>query len=345
MGEDGLGDVMCLSAGRAFRPACYTAFRTNLSTYLSAWVGLLPSAVSCSCSCLLVYGQGLLQTLPGDLTPHEKEASLWSGPSSMVRVQQAGRVASAELNALEKKPSRVRWRRSNPCWGSRRRTQTAPATLLASTLWAVCDVIDVVVNEPSTQGSSKPLSDWSATDLVQGHGRRGQAQDRRDGGVPIVHGFQGGLRPTNYVMMLAASSSFKGMDDMAKYDEAMEDPGGFHGEAQQSRQAYQAGAEADAENHQERKGVGAAQVEQQQEEGAVRALQKAKVKANAKTDAEKVAATKAGETAKALRKTAQQARQEAMHLFAKNPSAESVEGRIKTFGVFGESTAKLELEA
>ncbi|CAM9233841.1 unnamed protein product [Ectocarpus sp. 8 AP-2014] len=36
MGEDGLGDVMCLSARRAFRSACSTAFRTILS--LSAWV-------------------------------------------------------------------------------------------------------------------------------------------------------------------------------------------------------------------------------------------------------------------------------------------------------------------
>lgn len=44
-----------------------------------------------------------------------------------------------------------------------------------------------------------------------------------------------------------------------------------------------------------------------------------------------MAATKAGETAKALRKEAQQAKQEAMHLFAKNPSAESVEGRIKNW--------------
>lgn len=86
--EDGLGDVMCLSAPRAFRPACSTAFHTNLSTHLSTLVGLLPSAVSCSCSCLLLYGQGLLQTLPNDFTPHEKEASLWSGSSSMFRVQQ-----------------------------------------------------------------------------------------------------------------------------------------------------------------------------------------------------------------------------------------------------------------
>lgn len=48
-------------------------------------------------------------------------------------------------------------------------------------------------------------------------------------------------------------------------------------------------AEADAENHQEREGVGVTQVERQQDEGAMRALQKAKkAKANAKTDAEKV---------------------------------------------------------
>ncbi|CBJ30939.1 hypothetical protein Esi_0226_0008 [Ectocarpus siliculosus] len=100
MGEDGLGDVMCLSAGRAFRPACSTAFRTNLSTYLCTWVGLLPSAVSCSCSCLLLYGQGLLQTLPGDFTPHEKEASLWSGPSSMLPVQQVSYVQMCEVEGV-----------------------------------------------------------------------------------------------------------------------------------------------------------------------------------------------------------------------------------------------------
>ncbi|CAM9909484.1 unnamed protein product [Ectocarpus sp. 13 AM-2016] len=35
----------------------------------------------------------LLQTLPSDFTPHEKEASLWSGPPSMLRVQQEGEGA------------------------------------------------------------------------------------------------------------------------------------------------------------------------------------------------------------------------------------------------------------
>ncbi|CAB1104174.1 unnamed protein product [Ectocarpus sp. CCAP 1310/34] len=70
-----------------------------------------------------------------------------------------------------------------------------------------------------------------------------------------------------------------------------------------------------------------------QEESAARALEKAeKAKANAKTDEEKVATMKTGETAKATRKAAQQANQEAMYLFAKNPSAESVEGRIKNWG-------------
>ncbi|CAM9511012.1 unnamed protein product, partial [Ectocarpus fasciculatus] len=70
-----------------------------------------------------------------------------------------------------------------------------------------------------------------------------------------------------------------------------------------------------------------------QEEGVARAVEKAKkAKANAKTDEEKVAATKASATAATLRKAAQQAKQEAMHLFAKKPSAESVEGRIKTWG-------------
>ncbi|CAN0359747.1 unnamed protein product [Ectocarpus sp. 12 AP-2014] len=143
---------------------------------------------------------------------------------------------------------------------------------------------DLVTCYFSPRDSSKPLSDWSATDLVQGHGGRGQAQDRRDGGVPIVHGFEGGLRPTNYVMMLAGSSSFKGKDDMATYDKAMEYPGGFHGEARQSLQAHQAGAEAETENHEERKGVGAAKVARQRDEGAVRALEKAKkTKSDAKT--------------------------------------------------------------
>ncbi|CAB1114380.1 unnamed protein product [Ectocarpus sp. CCAP 1310/34] len=87
-------------------------------------------------------------------------------------------------------------------------------------------------------------------------------------------------------------------------------------------------AEADAENHQERKGVGAAKNDKSQEGSAVKALEKVFKHAEALL----VAATKAGETAKATRKAAQQAKQEAMYLFAKNPSAESVEGRIKNWG-------------
>ncbi|CAN0359707.1 unnamed protein product [Ectocarpus sp. 12 AP-2014] len=39
-----------------------------------------------SSRCLLC--RRLLQTLPSDFTPHEKEASLWSGPPSMLGVQQ-----------------------------------------------------------------------------------------------------------------------------------------------------------------------------------------------------------------------------------------------------------------
>ncbi|CAM9285985.1 unnamed protein product, partial [Ectocarpus sp. 12 AP-2014] len=36
---------------------------------------------------------GLRQTLPSDFTLHEKEASLWSGPPSMLRAQQESKGA------------------------------------------------------------------------------------------------------------------------------------------------------------------------------------------------------------------------------------------------------------
>ncbi|CAN0211366.1 unnamed protein product [Ectocarpus sp. 4 AP-2014] len=142
-------------------------------------------------------------------------------------------------------------------------------------------------------------------------------------------------------MMLAGSSSFKGKDDMATYDEAMEVNGFIEDIRAELTEKL---SRADKRTKQEleqmlrtiKSGKGSVLLksnDKSQDEGAMRALEKAKkVKANAKTDAEKVAATKAGETAKALWKEEQQAEQEAMHLFAKNPSAESVEGRIRNWG-------------
>ncbi|CAN0323358.1 unnamed protein product, partial [Hapterophycus canaliculatus] len=63
------------------------------------------------------------------------------------------------------------------------------------------------------------------------------------------------------------------------------------------------------------------------EEKATKAIEKAKAaKAKAVTDEEKVAATKAFESATALRKAAQKAKSETMHLFAKNPGEESLVG-------------------
>lgn len=45
----------------------------------------------------------------------------------------------------------------------------------------------------------------------------------------------------------------------------------------------------------------------------------------------KVAATKAAETAATMKKQALKAKSEEMHLFAKNPSEESLVGRIKNW--------------
>eukprot|EP00903_Cladosiphon_okamuranus_P018162 g16712.t1 len=77
------------------------------------------------------------------------------------------------------------------------------------------------------------------------------------------------------------------------------------------------------------------------EEKAKRAEEKAKkAKANARTDDEKVAATKAYESAMKMKKEAAQSKMETSHLFAKTPSKESVDKRIKTWT---EKIKKLEI--